>query len=341
MAQFTILEPEGIYADTLLEADVLGPGVELVRGGAANGYDALPDELCARADGLFVFRNWLRAADLPRFARLRVVVRLGVGYDRLDRAACAERGITVCNVPDYGTMEVADHAVTLALALRRGVLLHHDLQRGDPARGEAPAGWGYAGSPLIRRLGAQTFGIVGLGRIGTAAALRARAMGFRVVFHDPHLPNGVERALGIERARRLPELLAQSDVLSLHTMLSPETRGMIGEAELRQLPRDAVVVNTSRGPVLDLDALERALRDGHLAGAGLDVLPEEPPRTIPPLLAAYRAREPWLRGRLVVTPHSAFYSPESLADIRLKGAETMRDVLLEGLGTNVIPPHAD
>ena len=131
-------------------------------------------------------------------------------------------------------------------------------------------------------------------------------------------------------------------MLSIHAPLTRGTRSLIGERELGLLPRDAVVVNTARGPILDLDALERCLRDGHLAGAGLDVVPEEPPREpVPPLLRAYRAGEGWLRGRLVVTPHIAFHTPEAWDDIRLKGAETMRDVLVEGKRTNVIPPEAD
>ena len=176
----------------------------------------------------------------------------------------------------------------------------------------------------------------------SAAALRAKAFGYKVVFHDPHQPNGWDRALGIQRARSLEELLRQSDVLSLHAPLTRATRGLIGERELRLLPKDAVVVNTARGPILDLDALERCLRDGHIAGAGLDVLPEEPPgEPLPSLLRAYRAREEWLAGRLVITPHIAFHSPEAWDDIRRKGVETMRDVLVEGLRTNVIPPEGD
>ena len=333
----TILEPEGLYEGDTVEAPLFGPGVRLLRGGGLDRYDTLPAEWRESAEGLFVFRNWLRAEDLELFPKLKVVVRLGVGYDRVDRVACAKRGILVCNVPDYGTTEIADHAIAMTLALRRGLLLHHDVQRSDP-----PAPWNYLHTPLLRRLSVQGFGVVGLGRIGTATALRAKALGFRVAFYDPHLPNGVDRALGITRARSLPELLAQSDVLSLHCLLTPRTRGLIGATELRQLPKNAVVINTSRGPVLDLDALEAALRDGHLSGAGLDVLPVEPvPQPEPELIRAYRAREEWLRGRLIVTPHSAFHTPESLDDIRSKGAETMRDVLLEGLRTNVIPEDAD
>jgi C-terminal binding protein len=123
---------------------------------------------CAAADGLMIMRWALTAADLDRFPRLRCVVRMGVGYDKLDRSALAERNILVCNVPDYGTTEVADHAMALALTLRRGILLHHELQRRDP-----PAPWRSFHHPMIRRLGMQTFGIIGLGRIGTAVALRA------------------------------------------------------------------------------------------------------------------------------------------------------------------------
>lgn len=328
-----ILYGDMTYPDQAVEtaayrgrATVLMPGVAAVADVA--------DADAAAADGLLMFRSWLTSADLDRMPRLRCVVRMGVGYDRVDRVACAARGITVCNVPDYGTMEVADHAIALTLALRRGIALHLDAQRRA-----TPADWVQIESPLMRRLGSQTFGIVGLGRIGTAAALRARAFGFRVIFYDPALPNGADRALGIERAAELGELLAQSDVLSLHTPLTPATRGMIGAAELSLLPDGAIVINTARGPILDLEALADALRSGRLAGAGLDVIPREPPADDPPdLLAAYRAREPWLEGRLIVTPHVAFHSPEAWADIRQKSAETMAAALLDGRPQNVIRP---
>ena len=329
----TVLYPESLYPDDLVERRIFGDGVEIRRRDAATLADLDPAD-CAAADGLMIFRHWLSAEDAARFPRLRAVVRMGVGYDRLDRAALAARGVVVCNVPDYGTTEVADHAIALALALRRGLLLHHDQQRAEP-----PAPWRAVLHPLIRRTSAQRFGVVGLGRIGTAVALRAKALGFPVAFFDPHLPNGVELALGIARAPSLAELLRGTDTLSLHVPLTPGTRGLIGEAELARLPPGAVVINTARGPVLDLDALAAALRSGHLAGAGLDVLPAEPPRDpLPPLLRAYQAREPWLLGRLIVTPHSAYLSPEANEDIRTKSAETMRAALLTNQPQNVIPP---
>jgi C-terminal binding protein len=334
----TVLEPEGLYTDTGLEQEVLGPGVRILQGNAKSSLAELPDSLLAEVDGLMTLRMAVPAEQIARFPKLKVVVRMGVGYDRVDRAACAARGILVANLPDYGTQEVAEFAVLLALSLRRGLILYHDTQRGPE-----PAPWAVRPSPgLVRRQEVQTFGILGLGRIGTAAALRAKALGYRVVFFDPYQPNGWDRAVGIARARTLEELLAQSDVLSIHAPLTRTTRGLVGERELRLLPRNAVVVNTARGPILDIDALERCLRDGHVAGAGLDVIPEEPPRDpVPNLLRAYRDREPWLEGRLVITPHIAFHSPEAWEDIRRKGVETMRDVLVEGRRTNVIPPESD
>jgi len=187
----------------------------------------------------------------------------------------------------------------------------------------------------------QTFGIVGMGRIATAVALRAKAFGFRVIFFDPYLPNGVELGLGVARAPTLEALLRVTDTLSVHVPLTPETRGMIGAAELAMLPKGAVLVNTARGPIVDIDALAAALKSGHLAGAGLDVVPVEPPvEPVPELIRAYRARESWVEGRLIITPHSAFHTPEAWEDIRVKSAETMRAALLGPKAQNVIPPDS-
>jgi C-terminal binding protein len=160
------------------------------------------------------------------------------------------------------------------------------------------------------------------------------------VFYDPYLPNGVELALGIERAATLEDLLRQTNTLSIHAPLTPETRDMLGREQLALLPQGAVVVNDARGPIIDLDALCEKLRDGHIAGAGLDVLPVEPPvEPIPELLRAYRAREDWLEGRLVITPHSAWLTPHSEIDTRCKSAETMRAALLTNRPQNVITPE--
>src|SRR5215471_18832425 len=330
----TVLYPEARQQPDDLEREIFGRDVRLVKRDSG-ALSELAEADCAEADGLMIMGFGVTDADLERFPRLRAIVRMGVGYDKLDRPAAAARNILICNVPDYGTTEVADHAIALALTLRRGILLHHEMQRKDP-----PAPFRSFHHPMIRRLGVQNFGIIGLGRIGTAVALRAKAFNFRVLFYDPYLPNGVELALGIGRAASIEELLRQTDTLSIHTPLTPETRGLLGHAELGLLRPGAVVINDARGPILDLDALLAHLKSGHIAAAGLDVLPVEPPvEPVPELLRLYRAREPSLEGRLVVTPHAAWLTPESETDTRRKSAETMRAALLTNRPQNVITPE--
>src|ERR1700710_1443207 len=338
MTAATVLYSENNYHDDSVERRIYGPDVRIiVPAKRPRSLAELSDEDCEVAEGLMILRFKVFAKDLERFPRLRAICRMGVGYDNLDRVAAADRQIMILNVPDYGTTEVADHAMALALSLRRGLLLHHEAQRALP-----PAMWRYVDDPLVRRSSVQTFGIVGMGRIATAVALRAKAFGFRVVFYDPHLPNGVELGLGVQRAPTLEALLAETDTLSVHTPLTRETRGLLGLKELSLLPKGAIVVNTARGPIIDIDALATLLKSGHLAGVGLDVVPVETPvEPVSELMRAYRAREAWTLGRLIITPHSAFYSPQAWDDIRSKSAETMRAALLGPRPQNVIPPESD
>jgi phosphoglycerate dehydrogenase-like enzyme len=333
----TVLYSENSYPDDSVERRIYGSDVRVIFPKATSSLADLPDADCAAADGLMILRYKVFAKDLERFPKLKAICRMGVGYDNLDRVAAADRGIMILNVPDYGTTEVADHAMALALSLRRGLLLHHERQRAEP-----PAVWRYIDDPLVRRSNVQTFGIVGMGRIATAVALRAKAFGFRVVFFDPYLPNGVELGLGVERAPTLEDLLRQTDTLSVHAPLTRTTRGLLGLKELSLLPKGAVVVNTARGPIVDIDALATLLQSGQLSGVGLDVVPVEPPvEPVPELIRAYRAREPWTLGRLIITPHSAFYTPQAWDDIRSKSAETMRAALVGPRPQNVIPPESD
>jgi lactate dehydrogenase-like 2-hydroxyacid dehydrogenase len=310
-----------------IEAAVMGDGTvfEIARPDAAGHVFAAPFET---ADAVVNCRSRHRipASLVARLDRARVVVQAGVGFNHIDLEACAARGIAVCNTPDYGTREVADHAIGLMLALLRGIPTHDARLRLEPGS------WTTEALRLrpVRRLSSLTFGVVGLGRIGMAAALRARAFGMAVAFHDPHQAPGVELALGFTRAASLHALLGMADVVSLHCPLSPSTDRLMNDSAFAAMRPDAVLLNTSRGGVVDLDALDRALRHGTLAAAGLDVLPTEPPDRSHKLLADWAARAPWLEGRLVVTPHAAFYSPESVADMRRLSMQAVADCLLHG-----------
>ncbi|WP_395814194.1 C-terminal binding protein [Devosia sp.] len=265
------------------------------------------------------------------FPNAKIAVRSGVGFDNIDTVGWGAQNVPACNVPDYGTTEVADHALALMLALTRGTSTY-------PAEifADGLAGWHFTKAPLIRRHKNATFGIVGLGRIGLAAARRAAAFDMKVVFYDPHLLSGVDLSTGYERVHSLAELMGRSDVVSVHAPLSSETKGLLGAEAFAAAKPGMIVINTARGPIVDISALEQAIREGVVIGAGLDVLPSEPADLDHPLFTAWRADEAWIKDRLIVTPHAAFYSPASMVDLRLKSIEVIYAYLTEGRLTNCV-----
>jgi D-3-phosphoglycerate dehydrogenase/C-terminal binding protein len=318
------------YAPDTALYDAFGPDVAFdIHRSGPEGAEPPALDRCRAADAVINC-----AASLPlgvgveQFERCRIVVREGVGYDNLDLAGWGARGVPVCNVPDYGTTEVADHALGLLLALARGTASYQEAIRGGD--------WDYSAAPMVRRLRGQTFAIVGLGRIGLATARRAAAFDMKVVFYDPYLPNGAELAAGYERVRSLDELMARADILSVHTPLTEETRELIGPALLARAKPNLIVINTARGPIVDLDALGEALKAGRIAAAGLDVLPREPAEADHPLIRAFRNREPWLDGRLALSPHAAFYSPAALEDMQRKAIEVIVSYLRDGMLMNCV-----
>lgn len=283
------------------------------------------------ADALMLYHTIrLTERTIGRLRRCKLIVRCGVGYDNVDTAAARKHGIPVANVPDYGTEEVADSAVGLALALTRGIhLLTGRLRdRRDP--------WTWRHARPLHRLRGRGFGIVGLGRIGTAVALRAKVLGMDVVFHDPYVPDGRDRALGVTRVETLDELLARSYVVSMHCPLTAETRHLINRDTLARLPAGSYLVNTARGGVVDVLAVLESIAAGHLSGAAVDVLEHEPPPDDHPLVVAWRDPSHPAYDRLILNAHNAFYSEEGLLDLRLKGAEACRRVLLGQPPRNVV-----
>jgi C-terminal binding protein len=291
------------------EAPALGPDVRIVVARARHEDDlapSLPD-----ADALILFHDVeaMTDATFARAPRLRAVVRAGVGTNNVDLLAAGRRGIGVCNVPDYGTEEVADHALGMLLSLVR----HLPESDASIRRGE----WDYRIASGAVRLRGKTFGVVGCGRIGTATALRAKAFGLDVAFYDPYVPPGLDKALGLRRAMTLEALLAESHFVSLHCDLRPSSRHLIDAPALAALRPGAILINTARGPVVDQPALLDALDSGHLHAAGLDVFEQEP-------LADERLRN---HPRVLLSPHSAFYSREGFVELRTKAAQEVARVL--------------
>jgi D-3-phosphoglycerate dehydrogenase len=246
-------------------------------------------------------------AVLETLPSVQVVGTYGASLDNIDLPAAARRGLRIVNVPDYGVDEVADHTVGLILALTRGIVgLDRAVHAGT---------WDFRGGGELRRSSGQQVGVIGLGRIGSAVARRALALRFRVVAADPTRP-AVEGVRLVE----LEELLAKSDLVCLTTRLDPSTRHLLDAAALAQMKPGAYLVNTARGGVVDQAALVDALRSGHLGGAALDVLEQEPIALDDPLLSL---------PNVVLTPHAAFYSRESLVEMKRRAAEAITGALAD------------
>jgi D-3-phosphoglycerate dehydrogenase / 2-oxoglutarate reductase len=272
-------------------------------------------DVVARAGDATVLINQyapITAEVLDALPAVRLVVRYGVGVDNVDVAAATERGVWVANVPDYGTQEVADHAVALALTLLRGIpALSASVRSGT---------WDYRVTRPLRRLSELRFGVIGCGAIGSVAGQRAAAFGMDVVGVDVDesrpRPGTAIRRVGLD------ELAAGCDVISLHLNLTPESEHLVDDAFLLGVRPGLVLVNTARGGLVDGAALLAALDDGRVGGAGLDVLETEPPDEVGRRLAAHE--------RVLVTPHVAWYSEESFVSLKTEVAREALRVLAGG-----------
>ena len=327
--RFRVVITDFITGDLGPERQLLGEIADLVALDAYSEHDLVGH--VEEADALMLYHNITISKDtIGKLKNCKLIVRCGVGYDNVDRQFARSRGIPVANVPDYGTEEVADSAVGLMLTLTRGIHLLNSIYR------DGGEGWTYRTAAPVWRLRDRVFGIVGLGRIGTAAAVRAKAHGIDVVFYDPYQADGYDKALGIRRADTLDELLRSAYVVSVHTPLTPETKGLINAEAIAKMPRGSYLVNTARGAVVDTSAIPDAIASGHLAGAGIDVLAVEPPAPDDPLIRAWRDPNHPAYHRVIVNPHSAFYAEEGLLDMRTKGAKAVLNALTGRPLANVV-----
>ena len=307
----TVLYSDNDYPDAALEASLFqAAGIDL-----RLGQCKTEDDVIAQGTGCSAILTQyapVGARVLDALPSIGLVSRIGAGFDNVDTDACVARGVWVANSPDYGVAEVATHALALALASTRHIVaFNRDVGAGK---------WHFMSPGVMRRPTELTLGIVGLGRIGKRMAHISRNVFKRVVAYDPHLIDGDFPAY-VERARTLQELAAQADVVSLHTPLNAETRGLVGAAFFAAAKPGLTLVNTARGAVVDLPALIAALADGRVAGAALDVLPVEPVPRDSPLLT-----DP----RVILTPHAAFFSVESERELRRKAAQNIVSWIASG-----------
>ena len=278
-------------------------GGTLVAGQAVNEEQVA--ELCRDADGVLNARAPVTRRAIAAMERCRVIVRYGIGVDTIDVPAATERGIYVANVPDYCLDEVSDHALTLLMMLSRQMVPAISLAREDT--------WAVAKMPALQRLRGQTCGLFGCGRIGSLLAGKVSALGMSVIIHDPYLSEARAREMGADRVS-FDELLARADFISLHAPLTDETRHLFGAAAFAKMKKNASVINTARGGLIDETALIAALDAGQIFAAGLDVVESE--TSVTPVRTAL-VRHP----KIVVTAHTAWLSQQARALLQLRAIE--------------------
>jgi D-3-phosphoglycerate dehydrogenase len=305
---FIVAVTDYVFPSLDPERAVLGPlGAELRPQQCRSEEEIIA--LAQDADAVLNCYAKMTARVIENLKRCRIIARYGIGVDNVDLAAATKARILVTNVPDYCIDEVSDHALALLLALARRVAA---------ADAAVKAGaWDVVAHAGIRRLRGRTLGLLGFGKIAKALASKVRPLGMKVMAYDPYLtPEEIGR-LGAEAAG-LEKLLAEADAVSIHVPLSPETRNLIGERELARMKPAAFLINTSRGGIVNEEALAAALKETRLGGAALDVLSVEPPPADHPLYGA---------PNVILTPHLAFYSRESVIELQTKATEEVARVL--------------
>lgn len=289
------------------EAALAGIDFELRKANTPDA-DAILD-VARDADAMFVTYAQISSDLIGELSNCKVIGRFGIGTDNIDLDAAANAGIAVTYAPVYCLEEVSDHTVALMLSLARKIPFSTAMV--NSGRWEMPA------VVPIRRLKGRTLGLIGIGNIAQAVIRKAQAFGIQTIACDPYAPDSLFAEQKTERVE-LDDLYARSDFVSVHAPLTPETEKMLNAEAFSKMKSDALLINTSRGPLVDIDALAVALDAGEIGGAGLDVLPQEPPATDSPMFG---------RDNVILTPHTGFYSEDALLDLQTTVATDVASVL--------------
>jgi len=315
-----VLVTDFAWKDLSIEREVLGHAAATVVV-ANTASEAELMQLAPALHGILTCWKAVSGNVIRRATQCLSIGRFGIGLDNIDVSSATEAGIIVTNVPAYCVDEVSDHAMALILSCARKTAFYdrnikngsYDLQAGPP----------------LYRIKGKTLGIVGFGKIGKALCAKARAFGLNIIIYDPHIDDGSAAQAGVVRVS-FSEIVKESDFISIHVPLSDETAGLFNYQTFQEMKRSAIIVNTSRGGIIDSSALLAALNEELIAGAGLDVLSQEPPAPGDRLIA---------HPRTVVTPHAAFNSEESLVELRKTAAAQMADVLCGRRPQNIVNPQ--
>ena len=324
--KYRVLVTDFVWPSTQPEREVLaGIGAEIIE--APDGSEDTLASMAVNVDAIMTCFAQVTSKVVEAAKKCQVISRYGVGVDNIAVDTATIEGIVVTYLPDYCVDEVSDHVIALMMAWNRQIQFYDGIAKEGRWEGvRSPV-------PLVRLRG-QTMGIVGFGRIGRAVAAKAQALGLNILAHDPYLPQDAALPAGME-AVDMPALLSRSDFITIHTPLNEDTRGLVGAEAFARMKPNAFVINCARGPIIDEAALYDALRDGRIAGAGLDVMEQGHPPADHPLFAL---------SNVLVTPHVAFLSQQSVLELEVRTAQATVDVLSgrmpEFLVNPGVLPHA-
>ncbi|WP_202079281.1 NAD(P)-dependent oxidoreductase [Caldalkalibacillus salinus] len=312
MSQFKVVVTDYEYATLDPEKEVLeNIGAEIVPAQCRTEEEVIA--AAKDADGIINQYAPITRRVIEQLDRCKVIARYGIGVDTIDIKAATEKGIAVGNVTDYCLDEVSDHALALLMsAARKVTVLDRAVKQGT---------WDYKVGTPIFRLRDRTLGLVGFGKIPQQLAQKAQALGLNVIAYDPYMSPDIAQEKKVTLVS-LDELSAQSDFISVHAPLLESTRGMISQPQFELMKSEAILINTSRGPVVDEDALIAALQQNKIAGAALDVLEQEPVPADHPFLSM---------DQVILNPHVAWYAEESERELKRKTAQNVADTLTGGL----------
>lgn len=277
----------------------------------------LTEILSKEIEYIIVWHQKVDKKFIDNLPNLKGIVRYGVGYDQIDIDYCRKRNIIVCNTPDYGTDEVSDTALAMIMNITRGISRYDYLSRNYVDT------WQENTIKSIKRNNEVKLGVIGAGRIGGSLILKANALRFQTFFYDPYVVRGHEKMLNSFRLDSLKEMLNECDIISINCPLNSETKAMVDNDFISMMKDGASLVNTSRGGIIsNVDIFYKPLKENKLSNVSLDVLPEEPPKKSL-LLDAWRGKAPWLDGRFIINPHTAYYSDKSFFEMRFKAASNV------------------
>ena len=290
------------------------------------------EKISQKTSIILVWHKEINKVFLENHPSIRAIVRYGVGYDNIDLEFCKYKNIIVANTPDYGVDEVSDSAMAMILYLTRKIGALEVLAK------ENKSYWtGKDINQNMRRLNNLSLGIIGLGRIGGSIAKKFLPFSNKIGFYDPYIPNGYEKVFGIKRYKNLSDLLSNSDIISINTPLNADTKGMVNQNFLDQMKKGSYLINLSRGPIIkDKELILEKLRLNKLEGYGTDVWIDEPPSENDKLYNSWKNSEKILRGRLIINPHTAYYSKEALKESRTKACLTCLDIIQNRIINNRI-----